>query len=73
MQSWYEAAQKDVFGAADDVQDAGEAEPPAAVMVPYLTVSKVSHACIKIEKTACLSTYLQLGTIRAQALVGNCD
>ncbi|KAJ8254458.1 hypothetical protein COCON_G00210700 [Conger conger] len=36
LQNWCEAAQKDVFRASDDVQNAGDAERPAAVMVPYL-------------------------------------
>ena len=48
LQSWCEAEQKDVLRGCD-VRDAGDAEPPAAVMVPYLAVSKVSHAHIKID------------------------
>ncbi|KAJ8251683.1 hypothetical protein GJAV_G00223990 [Gymnothorax javanicus] len=39
LQSWYEAAQKDVLSAADG-HDAGDTEPPAAVIVSYLTDSR---------------------------------
>ncbi|KAJ8345277.1 hypothetical protein SKAU_G00294700 [Synaphobranchus kaupii] len=62
--NWYEAGQKDVFS-APEVQDAGEMEPPAAVMVPYLADSRKKLKMIQLP--LCVLDHLLLLLESAQS------